>query len=101
MGLGDALAADGPLPFAGETLYERLVRTPLTEAAEGNAFTGVNATALGFGLNDDALTFRRAVGEVGVSLLDGTGVVDLRPLKGGIGWMNNPFRFAGASAAFA
>jgi hypothetical protein len=81
LGLGDALAADGPVPFAGEAL-------------------GVNATALGFGLNDDALTFRRAVGEVGVSLFAGTGVVDLGPLKGGIACMNNPVRFVAGSGAF-
>lgn len=98
LGLGEALAAEGPFPFAGETLYETKSRLGSSCDAE-NAFTGVNATALGFGLNEDALTFNLAVGLPGLSfwLEGGTGVVDFRPLKAGMGWINSDACFVGGS----
>lgn len=40
---------------------------PVAKADVENAFTGVNATALGFGLNEEALTFNLAVGLPGLS----------------------------------
>ena len=61
----------------------------------------MKATALGFSLNEEALTFKRpVVREAGGSLEACIGVVDFLPLKGGIGWVNKDDRLVGASTPF-
>ena len=93
-GLGDWLAADGPLVVAGETLCGQTYQEIRKADVNGRERTGVKTIACGLGLNEGAVTFNLFTAAEALSV---GGVFETLPLNGGMAWMNRFDRLAGAS----